>query len=316
MGENGEAIDAYNEAIRLDESGIEGRVNLAIIYMAEGGLDNAEELLTQAVERSEYDPHANLCLARLHRERARSSVPYNNVEADQAINRIRRSLQGEPNNPVAYELLSGVYFDLGRLELARLVCENAIELGVDSAPLYNQLGLILLRLDDVTGAYAGFRRAVEMNPRLYEAAMNQGSIALNYRDYRAALESFDLVLAVRPDWDEAIISRGVALRGLEEYEAAAQSYMQALELSPENEASMYNLGVLYQEYMRDYETAVIWFERYLQIDNGDNTGRHEEVNERVNALRELIAYLQGLTPPSQQPGDGVSGEENEVDGEE
>ena len=194
-------------------------------------------------------------------------------------------------NVDAYETLAAVYYDLQRYQLARLVCVNAINLELQSAELYNRLGLILLAQDDVTGAYAQFRQGASLDPTLTEASMNLGAIALNYRDYAGALEAFDRVLAVEPERIDAMISRAVALRGLDDLVAAEQGYQAVLAIDETNLSALYNLGVLYQEYHQDYRMAVDWFRRYLRADINGTSAQHADVEQRVQVLDELIELL-------------------------
>ena len=287
-----DAISAYEQASTVDPTHADARTNIAVLLLNQGRMSEGERMLLDVVEGEQFYSHANLNLAQLHRDRARlENGGVDTNEADQAINRVRMALAGDATNVHAYETLASVYFDLGRFELAKLVCLNAIAMEVESGSLHNRLGLIALAQDDVTAAYAEFHAAVNLDPKLIAAAMNLGAIALSYRDYEGAVESFDLVLAVDSEHIEALISHSVALRGLELYDEAEQGYLRVLSLDDENLAALYNLGVLYQEHLQDYETAVTWFERYLRADLGAESDLFEDVEVRLNSLRELIQWL-------------------------
>ncbi len=287
-----DAISAYERSAAVNPEQVDGLSNIARILLEQGREGEAERLLEQVVEVDQFHANANLNLAQIYRGRAR--LPNGGVdtaEADQAINRVRMALAGDATNPHAYEALSSVYFDLGRYELSQLVCLNAIAMGIDSARLHNRLGLIALRQDDVTAAYAQFREAIAIDHELVEASMNLGAITLSYRDYQTSLESFDRVLVVEPENLDALISRSVALSGLEMLTEAEAGYQQVLSLDDENLSALYNLGVLYQEHRQDYETAVTWFEQYLRADLEGTSELSQDVEQRIDTLRELIQWL-------------------------
>ena len=295
------AIEAYTQSNVVDETNFDGPANIAAIRLNEGRFDEAESMLLQIVEAEQFHPGANLNLAHIHRNRAQDNGTVLTEEANNAINRIRLSLAGDAMNVSAYEVLAAVYYDLGRFELAQLVCLNAVSLELDSARLRNRLGLILLAQDDVTNAYAQFRQAASLEPDFTEAWMNLGAIALNYRDYDSALTAFENVLTTQDDHLDAMISRGVALRGLDDLAGAEQAYQDVLALDDAHLAALFNLGVLYEEHYADYQGAVDWFADYIRADINGRSEMYDYVDERVAYLRELIELLGPSQPIQDEP---------------
>jgi tetratricopeptide (TPR) repeat protein len=304
-GNQSGAIEAYRQSNAADRTFVDGLSNIAAILLNQGREQEARQLLTQVVETDQFHPGANLNQARLHRQRVKQNGTVDTSQANEAINRIRLSLAGDAMNVAAYETLADVYHDLGRHSLAQLVCNTAIALGLESPSLYNRYGLILLSMDDVTGAYAQFRRAVALDEAFTEASMNLGAVALNYRDYAGALAAFETVLRYDRENVDAMISRAVALRGLEELDAAEQGYRGVLERDGANLSAIYNLGILYQEYHQDYEQALEWFQRYLREDSGRRSAQASDVEIRVGVLRELIELLRYDDRGSRGAGSGT-----------
>jgi tetratricopeptide (TPR) repeat protein len=293
LGDMNGALQAYRQSNAADPRFVDGLSNIAAILLNEGREAEARQVLTQVVEIDQFHPGANLNLARLHRERVTQNGTVNTAEADQAINRIRLSLAGDAMNVAAYETLAGVYYDLGRYSLAQLVCNTAIALGLESPALYNRYGLILLAMDDVTGAYSQFRRAAGLDEAFTEASLNLGAVALNYRDYAGALSAFEMVLRYDRENTDAMIARAVALRGLDDLAGAEQGYRDVLARDDDNLAAIYNMGVLYQEYHQDYAQALEWFQRYLREDVGRRSAQARDVETRVTLLQELLELLRG-----------------------
>jgi tetratricopeptide (TPR) repeat protein len=148
-----------------------------------------------------------------------------------------------------------------------------------------------------------------MDPTLAEASMNIGAIALSYRDFEGALEAFDRALrhtsptqaGERHTYHQAQISRAVALRGLDRYDEAQAIYTGLLEENPDDLQVLYNLGVLNQEFLQDYQTALSWFERYLRADIQAQSEHAQDVSERIDLLRQLIELI-GTQPPADPAG--------------
>jgi tetratricopeptide (TPR) repeat protein len=309
LGRNSDAIDAYRRAQQVNPELIDALANIGVIYLEENRRQEAEAIFNEAVALDQFHPLANLNLAQMHRERANRGGSVDRVEADEAINHVRQALAGDSQNVHAYETMSAVYYDLESYDLAQLVCENAIILNVESAALHNRLGLIALAKDDVTAAYAAFREAAALDPTLAEASMNIGAIALSYRDFEGALEAFDRALrhtsptqaGERHTYHQAQISRAVALRGLDRYDEAQAIYTGLLEENPDDLQVLYNLGVLNQEFLQDYQTALSWFERYLRADIQAQSEHAQDVSERIDLLRQLIELI-GTQPPADPAG--------------
>ena len=195
------------------------------------------------VELRETEPGYNINLSLLYQMGVRSANVASDEVSAAAIERLRFALGGDARNASAYANMAQVYFEAGRLELARLVCENAILLGIDRAVLHSRLGIIALALDEVNVAYQEFQRAVQLDPSLVEAHMNIGAMALSFRDYEAALRAFQIVLANRPEDIPVRLSYGVACV-MDDLEGASRVYGEVLDASPGHLGALYNSGVL------------------------------------------------------------------------
>ncbi len=99
------------------------------------------------------------------------------------------------------------------LELAALVCSRAISQNPRYAPIHNTYGLIQHELGRTNLAVAEFGRAVELEPRLFEAQMNLGAVNLGVRGFEPARLAYEKAVALRPNDYEAHLGLAVALRG-------------------------------------------------------------------------------------------------------
>jgi tetratricopeptide (TPR) repeat protein len=206
------------------------------------------------------------------------------------VERLRFALGGDSRSADAFALLASNYYEAGQLALARLVCENAILLGIDEAVLHNRLGLIALEEGNVIEALAEFRRAVEISPSLISAWVNIGAMSLSFRDYTAALEAFEIVLEARPDDRDVRLSYGAALRGVDQPERAQAEYEAILQAVPTHPGALFNMALLYQEAYQDYPAACGYYFQF--IDSAPQSHeRYEDADRRVFNLHELLGSL-------------------------
>ena len=290
-GDAASARAAYAEALALDPEYARAHANLGYLQMIEGDLEGALGTFESCVELRETEPGCNINLSLLYQMGVRSTDVASDEVSAAAIERLRFALGGDARNASAYANMAQVYFEAGRLELARLVCENAILLGIDQAVLHNRLGIIALALDEVNVAYQEFQRAVQLDPSLIEAHMNIGAMALSFRDYEAALRAFQIVLADRPEDIEVRLSYGVALRGMDDLEGASRVYGEVLDASPGHLGALYNSGVLQQEGRGDYAGACGFYREFLAQASAPGSEKYEDVSQRMSTLFELYSSL-------------------------
>ena len=290
------AEEWWQKATESSPTYARGLANLGMLQLVDGNVDAAEALFQQCVERSQTEPGCNINLALISRNRNLNNGRLTRAEAQPSIDHLRFALGGEARNATAYADLARIYHEMGQLPLARLVCENAILLGIDEAPLHNRLGLVALAEDDVIVAYKEFQRAAELDPDYQDAWMNIGAMALSFRDYEMAHHAFGKVLENEEALSDAvlvdaILSMGVAHRGLDDLAAAEKEYKRVLELQPGDVRALYNLGVLYQEAHRDYKAAVRWFEEFDRAAGQKSEALVADVKQRITTLNALIELL-------------------------
>lgn len=290
-GNSAGAREAYERALSLDPEYARALANLGYLQMIEEDLQGALGTFERCVEVRETEPGCNINLSLLYQLGVRSADVSTEDVAAATIERLRFALGGDARNASAYANMAQVYFEAGRLELARLVCENAILLGIDQAVLHNRLGIIALALDEVNVAYQEFQRAVQLDPSLIEAHMNIGAMALSFRDYEAALRAFQVVLADRPDDIDVKLSYGVALRGMDDLEGATRVYGEVLDASSGHLGALYNSGVLQQEGLGDYAAACGFYREYLAQADAPGSEKFDDVSQRMSTLYDLYSSL-------------------------
>ena len=167
---------------------------------------------------------------------------------------MRKVLSRTKDNPDAYKNLALIYYDQGNYRLAEFISANAQKLDAEeeSRAIYNNLGMIYLKLDERARALAQFQKAVSLDPQLRPGAhehRRDGAGLPRLRDRRevlrqgggarsrprtratsttryaldgqkgrdpkkglAAAAQFEKVLQLKPDQPEAICGAGLGLR--------------------------------------------------------------------------------------------------------
>ena len=297
-GEADKAEEWYRKSGTQGKEFGDGLANLGAMRLRAGKESEAVGLFREAVRADPLNPGGNINLAHELRKQKQYA---------EAVKRVRTALKRNAENVPAYEALGRIYLDLGRFELAKLVCLQGIgiaeelaknperqgALDPNPAGIHNVLGLVWLRLNDVTFALQSFESAVEANPDYLPAHLNLGAITFGYRDYETAYRHFDKAATLEPKNTTALLSRAVAARGLERLDEAEKGYLAVLELDPKHVGAHYNLGVLHQEYTQKLEDALKSFEQVLRYESQDQALR-KDVTQRVQAVRIQVQNLKEM----------------------
>jgi tetratricopeptide (TPR) repeat protein len=103
--------------------------------------------------------------------------------------------------------------DVQQLELAALVCSQAIKKNARYAPIHNTAGLVQNELGHVSSAVAEFGEAIKLDPRSFEAQMNYAAVNLGFRGFEQAQKAYEAAITLRPNDYDAHLGLAIALRG-------------------------------------------------------------------------------------------------------
>jgi tetratricopeptide (TPR) repeat protein len=145
--------------------------------------------------------------------------------------------------------------DQQQLELAALVCSQAIRKNPNYAAVHNTAGLIQGELQDINGAVREFQTAAKIDPTFFEAQMNYAAINLSFRGFKAAEDAYRAAIKMHPNDYDAHLGLALAIRGqindanFDQRVTEAQSELeQCKKLSPDRAETLYNEAILTQEY--------------------------------------------------------------------
>jgi Tfp pilus assembly protein PilF len=148
-----------------------------------------------------------------------------------------------------------VKLDQQALELAALVCSQALRKDPNYAPVHNTSGLISSELGDLSSAARAFATARKLDPKFYEAHMNFAAVNLQFRGFKQAEDAYRQALKLKPQDYEAHLGLALAVRGqindsnfdkgVKETDSLLQK---AKKIAPNRPETYYNEAILTQEF--------------------------------------------------------------------
>ncbi|NUO51957.1 MAG: tetratricopeptide repeat protein [Polyangiaceae bacterium] len=157
-GEGDEAIEAYQQAIALDETYLEAMLNAAEVYISPlGDYDQAIRMCDQALDLAEVDEEVIDALL------LKFDALVGKAQQDEARRVLGQVPEGPYENPSHLFLVGRAHYELGDVEKARTLIEEAAEKDPRHAEAHYYLGLVRDELGDGKGATVAFLRSRELD---------------------------------------------------------------------------------------------------------------------------------------------------------
>lgn len=139
----------------------------------------------------------------------------------------------------------------GDIMMARKMYREAIESyregPLDSAVIWNKIGIAYHQMQQLDTAKKNYEKAVKLNPKYSEAINNLGTVYYAKKSYRRATSQYNKALKLAPDSASIYSNLGTAFFARKKYDEAFSAYQKALSLDPEVFEHRNNYGVLLQE---------------------------------------------------------------------
>jgi len=320
-GQRDRAVAALRDAIRIDASLWEARYDLGVLLTSAGDLAGAEQELTAAAKLSPDSQEGATALAEARRLRGEYRLAAdglndfvrlhaNALEArmllvavlrdsgqmDKAIGEAREVLVRKPGDSTALAELALSHLAKGEREAAELVGKQALDANPNSAVTHRVMGLLSLARGDDANAFAEFRKAAQADPRDTTSRKNMGVVLLRAGAYAKAEEQYREILKVSPDDRGGMLGLAAALRGesdsthLHRLEEARELLEKVLASDGHDTSALFNMGVLYADFLKKPSEAAAYFTRFLADAPADHPLRPE-------AHRYVSAAAANLPPP-------------------
>ena len=281
LGRNDEAERSYRQALELKPEQRTAWDNLTRLQCRTGRASQAETRLREQLQAKPeaVAPRTALVLALLCQKKH-----------DAAATEAKRVLKTDERDVRAMQLLAQVYYRERKLELAKMVLDNARAIAPDEAATHHALGLVQLALGTKPAALESFKKASELKPDFAEARNNLGALLNEAQDHAAAVRELEAAVRAAPDFVSARLNLGNAYRGQGDFARALAEYQQVLRLAPDLPDTYFNLAILHLDAEPEgldsivrLQTSLSWFDQYRS-----KGGRDERVDDYVKDARKGI----------------------------
>jgi len=230
----------------------------------------------------------------------------------QAVKYLDEALVLDSENSALRLKLACAYERLGKLDLAAeqynlsleksgnsadvlLSLENLWKQKITSNPndaeAYANLGAVLQRKNDYTGALAMYEKAESLNPSNVNTRLNLGTLYQAKKEYETAIAAYDTILDVNPNFKLAYLYKAQCYKALGNKDAALENYKLALNLDPGNFEIKNEINSLYEENMTT-EQKLDYYCAQLQQNpnNSEITYKYAYELHKAGKLRDAIYY--------------------------
>jgi tetratricopeptide (TPR) repeat protein len=255
LGHHREAIQCYDEALRLCPQDSKVYNNRGTAYRALGQHERALQDYGKAIELNPCYPHA-----------------YNNQglvylaigQYEQALKDFDMVIQLHPWYPYAYNNRGLVYRALGQSERAIQDFDMSIRINPKDADAYNNRGLVYGLLGQHERAIQDFTEAIRLDSTNPKASYNRGLTYQMMGKTEESLQDFNEAIRLNPGYSKAYFNRGIALAGLGDKKRSLQDFDDAIRLNPEY-PHFYNSRGLVHRAMGQMEKALEDFDEAIRI---------------------------------------------------
>ena len=293
-GQRDRAVTLLRSAIAADANLWEARFDLGVVLTTAGDLAGAEDELATAARLSPDSPEVAVTLAEVRRRRGEHKraaeglsdfvqahpnavdVRVQHVAAlreagqiDKAIAEAREVLVRKPSDASALAELALSHLARGQKEAAGLLAKQALDSNPNSAIAHRATGLLALANGDDAVAFAEFRKAAQADPADTTSRLNMGVVLLKAGVYAKAADQYREILKLAPDDVDAQVGLAAALRG--EADASHPQYLEqaktllekVVAASPHQTNALFNMGVLYADFLKKPGESATYFQRFL-----------------------------------------------------
>ena len=256
LGKYDEAIQAYDEAIRLDPEMAMAWNNKGWALHKLGKYDEAIQAYDKAIELKPEYAHA----WNNKGETLRSQGNY----AD-AILALDEAIRLDPKNAIVWYNKGLALSDQGKYEEAIDATNHAIDLDPQLASAWSNKGNVLAeqgKYEEAIEAYNhaidAYNHATDLDPQLASAWNNKGNVLAEQGKYEEAIVAYNRSIDLDPQSAQPRNNKGNVLAEQGKYEEAIELYKKAIQLNPKIPITWYNKGNALESLNHSAEAAMAY----------------------------------------------------------
>ncbi len=161
------------------------------------------------------------------------------------------------------------------------------------ADSYIITGINKAKDNDYVNAIKDFNSALEIDPNNILALSIRGLEKSKMSDYQGAIKDYNKILEIKPDDFQTYNDRGIVKRFSLDPKGAIQDFKKALKFNPEGRKDYYFNIALAKTDLRDYEGAILIYNKLIQEDKHDSTLYQNRGRNKIH-LKDFISAAQDL----------------------
>lgn len=234
------ARQAYGRALSANPRSYQALAGLLTTELQGKNFGAARALLEKQLAQNPNDPNLNLMAAQAY------DALGDRFEMEKAL---KKTVEANPHSLEAYTLLGKMYYQQGRLDLARVELEKYVATAPASVPGNTMLGTILDLQGKKLEAKARYNRALQIDPRAAVAANNVAWIEANTdgANLDLALQLAQTAKAQLPNQHEVDDTLGWIYYKKNMPTRAIESLENSTLKQPTNPLYAYHLGLAYHK---------------------------------------------------------------------
>ena len=127
-----------------------------------------------------------------------------------------------------------------------------------------------MKLQNFEVAEQSFHGLLESHPRLAGAMVNLGLIQEKKKEKEKALAFYEAALKVNPNNVVGLIQSALQYQSQGKFKVAEDRLRRANAIDKKNPVVNYNLGVLYELYLQEYDLAIKYYQAYVDVSENED----------------------------------------------
>lgn len=243
------AIDAYMQAVRINQKFAEAWNNLGSVYMVSSQPAKAIDAYMQAVR-------ANPNLAASW---SNMGIPYADLgQFTKAIEAYRQAVRINPEDVDAWYNMGVVYGEIGQTTNAIEAYQQAVRIDTEYSSAWYNMARAYGKSDQVAKEIEAYQQTVRINPEKADAWFNLGVAYRRLNQTDKAIEAYQQAVRINPDDVGAWYNMGFAYGKSDQPSQAIEAYQQAVRIKPEYVDAWVMLGVVYKVYGQPIQVEEVY----------------------------------------------------------
>ena len=266
-GNDLEALNDLEEAVKINPSYVDAINTIGIIYEEQGKLELAIETYERGIALEETAPEsAAYCYSN------RAAIYETQEKFDLALSDYSKAIELEPENALRWSFRASFYENLGEQNNAFLDYSRAIELEPENAKNWFYRGNFHYDYEHYTEALNDFEEAVKINPSYVDAINTIGVIYEEQGNIELAFESYERCIDLEETDPLSVAycfnNRAVIYETQEKFDFALADYSKAIKLDPENPFWYIDRAIFYES-QNEENKAFLDYSKAIDLDPGN-----------------------------------------------